>query len=71
MTVTLEMRREAREAVAHPGKFEGEAAIVPLLWELCLDGCSDEQGGDVEAAGFAYRIGRWVLLTGFQRVRAM
>ena len=62
-TGTLQDRiNDAREASAHPGKYEGEPAIVPMLHALALDGCADEEGGDVEAAGYAYRLARWVLV---------
>lgn len=63
MTTKLQDRiNETRELAASPGKYEGEPAIVPMLHELALNGCADDEGGDVEAAGYAYRLGRWVLV---------
>lgn len=61
MAITLDQRREAREAVAHPGKFEGEPAIVPLLWGVVLDGGADEECDDSDGSTYCL-IGRWVLL---------
>ena len=62
---TLDARREARESVAHPGKFEGESPMVPILWDMVLDSCEDESEGDAtEGIGFMARIGRWILFLG-------
>ena len=59
---TLEQRREARETVARPGKFEHESPMVPILWDLCLDGFEDDSAGDAtDGIGFMARIGRWIL----------
>ena len=41
-------KEEARDAVRHPGKFEGEAAYVPYYWDRSLDGGSDEDLGSLQ-----------------------
>lgn len=33
--------------IANPGKFEGEPLYVPYFWEAYLNGCADEDDGDV------------------------
>ena len=59
---TLEQRRDARETVEHPGKFERESPMVPILWDLILDGGMDEDAGDAtEGIGYAARVGRWII----------
>ena len=63
---TLERRREAREAVEGPGKFEGEPAITAILYAISLDGGADEIAGDVETIGYCERFGRYVLMTDSQ-----
>ena len=55
---TLEQRLEAREAVAHPGKFEGEPPIVPILWAIAMDGFADSEDGPY------FQIGRWIVWEG-------
>ncbi len=54
----LEARREARERVAGPGKFEGESAMAPILWDLVLSGFADEQCGCESPLA---RIGKWTI----------
>ena len=59
---TLEQRREAREAVEGPGKFEGEPAITAILYGMALDSCADEEEGDsCDGPGYIWRIGRWMV----------
>lgn len=38
---------ESREAVRHPGKFEGCAPYVPYFWSVYLEGCADRDDGSV------------------------
>ena len=52
---TLEQRREAREAVRRPGKFESESPMVPILWDIVLDGFADRHDGSIA------RVGRWLV----------
>lgn len=52
---------DAREAVAHPGKFEHERAIAPILYALAHEGGADEETGSVDAFGWAARLGRFVI----------
>ncbi len=33
--------------IRSPGKFEGEYLYVPYFWDLFLNGCADEDDGDV------------------------
>ena len=33
--------------IQDPGKFESEPVYVPYFWEFYLDGCADEDDGDV------------------------
>jgi hypothetical protein len=40
-------RQECEEAVARPGKFEGEAVYVPYFWEAFLNGMADRDDGRV------------------------
>jgi hypothetical protein len=59
---SLEQRREARETVSHHGKFEGESPITPILWEMVLDSCADEEDGNsCDGPMYAARIGRWIV----------
>lgn len=58
---TIEQRREAREAVSHPGKFEGESPMVPILAEIVMSGCADEECDDSDSASYAL-VGRWIVL---------
>lgn len=53
--ISLDCRREARDAVRHMGKFEGESPLTPILWQMYLDGATDEDCGHI------IRIGRWTL----------
>jgi hypothetical protein len=46
MYATLEQRREAREAVSHPGKFEAEPPITAILYDMSLDGGGDDLTSD-------------------------
>jgi hypothetical protein len=48
-------KEEARELVKGPGKFEGEHPMVPILWEIFLNGLHDDDDGSVIA------IGKWRL----------
>lgn len=52
-------RDKARELVARAGKFEGERPIVPILWDLVVDGSADEEIYAIDTL-FA-RVGRWVV----------
>ena len=40
-------RAEYAAIVARPGKFEGEEMYVPYFWDLFLEGCADEDDGNV------------------------
>ena len=33
--------------IRSPGKFEGEYLYAPYFWDLFLEGCTDEDDGDV------------------------
>lgn len=60
--IPLERRREAREQVHSPGKFEGEPAIVPILWDLILEGRADSENDCSCGCGTPLaRVGRWIL----------
>jgi hypothetical protein len=72
--MTLGERNNAREAVQHPGKFEREHPMVPLLYGVVLEGGADEtqslrEWGPSDGAGDdgyvdSYdRVGRWILNT--------
>ena len=57
---TLEQRQEAREMVAHFGKFEGESPMTPILYDMAQDGVADDY--DCTEDGTCYdRIGRWII----------
>ena len=59
---SITQRREAREAVSHPGKFEGESPITPILYEMALDGeCDEETGDSCDGPAYVWRIGRYLL----------
>lgn len=60
---TLEQRRDARETVSHPGKFEGESPMTPILYDISIDGGADEYAGDCQTSGLAERIGKWIMFT--------
>ena len=65
MYATLQQRRDAREAVSHPGKFESEDAMVPILYAITMDGFEDDYadfGTDGYVDHYA-RVGRWILHT--------
>lgn len=40
-------REQWDETVKGPGKFEGCAAYVPFYWEAYLNGCADDDDGEV------------------------
>lgn len=54
-----EQRREAREAVRHRGMFEGESPMVPILYDIILNGFDDGMAVDGEES--YTRVGRWIL----------
>ena len=58
--MTLQERiNEAREAVESPGKFENESPMAYILWDMVLNGYSDD---DVSAGDQSFaRIGRRVV----------
>lgn len=56
----LEARREAREAVSGPGKFEGETPMTAILYSLSLSGFADDSESD-DGGFWADRIGRYVI----------
>ena len=62
---TLEARRDARDAVSHPGKFEGQNPMVPILDAISLDGGEDDYAnlcGD-SYVNYYSRIGKWIVHT--------
>jgi hypothetical protein len=58
---TLEARRDARYDVSHPGKFELEDAMVPILYAMRMDGSYDEECGSDDEGGTTFRIGKWIV----------
>ena len=36
-----------RLTIANPGKFEGEPRYVPYFWDAFLNGCADEDDGEI------------------------
>ena len=68
---TLEQRQEAREMVAHSGKFEGESPIVPIIHDIVMNGFADAEADDGDIASYSL-VGRWILMhddQGFVRGR--
>lgn len=59
--MSLEARREARYTVSRPGKFEGEPAITPILWDLSLDGYTDDDFSIGESTGWWGLMGKYIL----------
>ena len=57
--MTMLERRDARETVAHPGKFEREHPMVPILYGIVMNGFAD----DTESVGphIYDLVGRWIL----------
>ena len=60
MYATLEQRREARAAVASPGRFEGEAPIAVIINAIVMDGLVDDVAYGQDWT--EYRVGRYTLL---------
>ncbi len=60
MYATLEQRREARAAVSHPGRFEGERPIAVIIDAIVMDGFADDSAAGMD--WMEYRVGRWTLL---------
>lgn len=56
----LALRQDARERVAHPGKFEGEDPMVAIIYDISLDGGADAETS-VYGLGWACAVGRWTL----------
>jgi len=61
--MTMEQRREARDAVRHPGRFEGQSPMVPLLYDLSLNGIEDDWDsfGEDGYVDYWYQLGRWTV----------
>jgi hypothetical protein len=61
--MTLAERNDAREAVQHPGKFEREHPMVPILYDKVLEGVADDTQsfGDDGFVDCYDLVGRWVL----------
>lgn len=57
---TLEQRREARDAVAHPGRFEGESPMAVIIDDIVMDGFHDDVAFGQDWS--EYRVGRYTLL---------
>jgi hypothetical protein len=36
-----------QDIVSHPGKFEGENAYIPFYWNEYLNGCADDDDGEI------------------------
>lgn len=59
MYATLKQRQKAREVVGDPGKFKNQSPMVPILYNIVLDGLSDET---VDSGDRVYnRVGRWII----------
>jgi len=55
----LHARRDARDRVSGPGKFEGESSMAPILWDMVLSGFADSECAcDVSPLA---RVGKWTL----------
>lgn len=53
----LEARRDARESVKHPGKFEGNAPITVILYNLVMQGSWSDESYESDS-NWMERIGK-------------